>query len=98
MAPSSLVVVLVVHLVAVPAVEAEGDPPVAIHVDGPLPSPASFERMQPQARSVEIPDASRNLEPSQNPTDLRNVVRVQPSCIPSLKEPLQPAVLEPDNR
>lgn len=97
MAPFSLVVVLVVHLVTVPTVEAEGDPPVAIHINGPLPFPDSFERMKSQAGRVEVPDAGRGLEPSQNPTDLRQVVRVQPSGIPSLKEPLQPAVLESDD-
>jgi len=93
----SLVVVLVVHLVAVPTVEGEGDPPVAIDIDGPLAPPASFERMQPQAGRVEIPDAGCRLEPRQNPTDLRNVVRVQPSGISRLEEPLQPAALKPDD-
>jgi len=94
---TSRVVVLIVHLVAITAVEPEGDPPGAIDVDGPLSLPASFERMKPQARGVEIPNTGRGLKPAQNPSDPRNVVRVQPPSIPGLKEPLQPAVPKTDN-
>ena len=97
MALTSLVVVLVVHFAAISAVEAEGNPPVAIDVDGPFSFPLSFERMKPKSGRVEIPKTGRGLEPGQNPTDLRNVVWVQPSGVPSLEEPPQPAVLEPND-
>jgi len=88
MALTSLVVVLVVHVAAISAVEAEGNPPVAIDGDGPYSFPLSFEWMKPKSGRVEIPDSRRGLEPGQNPTDLRNMVWVQPSGMPSLEEPL----------
>lgn len=94
---TSLMVVLIVHVVAIPAVEAEGNPPVSIDIDGPLPLSAAFEGMEPQPRGVEVPDACRCLKPGQNPTDLRNVVRIQTSRITGFKEPLQPAVPKPYN-
>jgi hypothetical protein len=47
-------VVLIVHVVAIPAVKAEGDPPVSIDIDGPLPLSATFEGMEPQPRGIEI--------------------------------------------
>jgi len=93
----SLVIVLVVDVVTVSAVEAEGDPPVTIDIDGPLSFPAAFELMKPKAGGIEIPNTGRGLQPGQNPADLRNVLRVQPASIPGLKEPLQPAVPEPDD-
>ena len=88
MALTSLVIVLVVHFAAISAVEAEGNPPVAIDDDGPYSFPLSFEWMKPKSGRVEIPDSRRGLEPGQNPTDLRNMVWVQPSGVPSLEEPL----------
>ena len=97
MALTSLVVVLVVHVAAISTVEAEGDPPIAIDVNGPYSFPVSFEWTKPQSGRVEIPNVGCGLEPGQNPADLRNLVWVQPSGVPSLEEPLQPAVLEPND-
>ena len=90
-------VVLVVHVITVAAVEAEGNPPGAIDIDGPLALATSFEWMKPQTGRIEISNTGRRLKPSQNPTDLRNVIRIQTSHVASFKEPPQSAVFESDD-
>ena len=92
---TSLVVVLVAHVFAVSAVEAESDPPVTIDIDSPLSLAASLEPMKAKAWGVEIPNVASGLKPGQNPTDLRNVVRAQSSGISRFVESLQSSVLEP---
>jgi len=90
-------VILVVHIVAISTVEAEGDPPVAIDIHCPLPFAAALERMESQPRGVQIPKARCCLKPRQNSTDLLNVLRVQSSNIASFKKSFQSAVPEPDD-
>ena len=94
--PSS-VVVLVVHLIAIPTVERERDPPVSIDVHGPLALPPTLERMKAESGGVEVADAPGGFEPCQNSTDLRNVVRVQAPEVAGLEEPLQPTMPEADD-
>lgn len=94
--PSS-VVVLVVHLIAIPTVERERDPPVSIDVHGPLALPPALERMKAKPGGVEIADTPGGFEPCQDSTDLRNVVRVQAPEVAGLEEPLQPTMPEADD-
>ncbi len=97
MSLTSLVVVLVVHVVTIATVEAEGDSPVAVDIDSPLPSAASLERVKPKAGSVQVPNTRRSMKPRQDPTDLRNATRTQPPRIAGFEESLQTAMLESDD-
>jgi hypothetical protein len=72
----SLVVVLVVDLVAVASVKAEGDSPVSVHVDGPLPLAPAFERVEPEPWRIEVSNIGRGVKPRENTTDLRDVIGV----------------------
>ncbi len=72
----SLVVVLVVDLVAVAPVEAEGDPPVSIHVDRPLAFPSALERMESKARRIEVLNTCGGVKSREDPPDFRHVVWV----------------------
>ena len=90
-------VVLVVHFVTVTPIESEGDPPLPIDIQGPLPFAAALERMEPKPRCIEIPNAGCSVKPCQNPSDLWQMVRIQASCIAGFEKSLQPAVLESED-
>jgi len=61
MVASSLVVVLVVHVLAVAAVEDEGDSPVSIDIYSPLPLAATLERVKPETRGIEVSSIGRGV-------------------------------------
>jgi len=97
MTVASLVVVLVVHVIAIPAIEVEGDTPIAIDIHSPLALSAALERVESQPWRVQVPKGCRGLKPGQNSPNLQHMFRIQAPRFTGIKEPLQSAVPKPDD-
>ena len=94
---SSLVVVLVIYILAVPAVEHERDSPVSIDIYRPLSFSTALKWVKPKTRSIEVPSIRCRVHPRQNPANLGKMIRVETPGISRFKESLQSSVFEADN-
>jgi hypothetical protein len=84
-----------IDIVGPPALEAEGDPPVARHRDTPQTGQISFERVQSSARiDREIARFRNPVEDRQDPPDLVGALRRNAAAIIPLPQPSQALVPE----
>jgi len=70
------VVIDQINIGGVALLKAEDDPPVGAHGDAPVPREVAFERMEPEARQVELFRSGRFVETGQHTGDFVHVLRV----------------------
>ncbi len=91
--PSS-VVVDQVHVNGFGAVESEHDSPVCRDPDTPKVASVSLQLVETPARESHVTWMSRFVQGSQNPSNPRYQIRVHPSWVATLIQPLEPSMNE----
>ena len=87
-------VVRQIHIVNVPVLETEHDPPVAPNCNAPETSPIAFERMQPEAGQSHVLGRSGTVQHSQDVLHLPNLIRVDGLWLVLLEQPPESFVPE----
>ena len=91
---SPLVIVDQVYVADVACVKTEDQPPVAGYDHRPEALEITAQRTQSVTRYVHIPRLCRNVEPSQDALDLRDILGRDAPPVPLLVQPSQPPVTE----
>ena len=91
-------IVEVVDVDRLTLLEPEGDSPIAGHQHRKVTLQLAFERVQPQAREIQILRPAATIQQGQNVSQLLQMLRCYSSRRPTVVERLEPSMLErPDH-
>jgi hypothetical protein len=88
-------VVCQIDIECVAILEAEDNPPIGAHADGPKPLKVSAKRMEPQAWKIHVLNLFRGFEQTEDVLDFLDVPRVDAPAVVIFVEPLQAFMAKP---
>jgi hypothetical protein len=94
---SPLVVVNVINIQDLAVLESKNDPPVCTHRHGAKPFEITFERVNPEARQIQVRYFLRGVQASENVDQLFRVFRVYTTSFVVLLKASQPFVPDRSN-